>query len=644
MFYIESYVECPLCRGKASKKTIARVGRCNNCSAEMSLLNLLKHENLTKKHQVNWKVNLISAFSKFVESSDYSKVFNYRIVLDFQKIIISISNELEKYILESWLSDIYYELSSYKSPIYLDIIKVFLFSKGFLKFDINNYPWCVTILDNWYYYNDDILEYYFDFDKCRDCGITHNDRFHNFCSTCSARRSLKKLCAKSNLKKKFNNIKTETFFLEFVNFMLKSQLQFRTVQDVSKLLVHVFILIEERINFPLGKKIISLDKNFFQEIINTEWIYSTFESYSEQSMTKDELRVLPAAYSHFCAFVKSKYIISPNEVLPHLKIENKRVVMVALEGNEREKIEERINNYPIGFHKLFNEYLEMKSKQIYVLEKKNAVKTLKWKSVSTLFGTFFRFIDWLRAAYHVADWIEISEEMVYSYLLTYEKQQNREIIKRRLFNLFEFGRKSKLLLANPIPPFKARSYDINKENFTLKDHALLNRNLKMSSLNNPTDTLLVSLCYFHVLTSKQIRNIKLSDIDLNRRSISIEGRPPAYLDDFEISILKNHLKITQYEREFLQISYLFFVVISNSPNKVSKRWVLKHSKKISGYSPSFLRRVSLQYCAAMFGPEYLHDCLGISQTHAARFGNPDDWIIEDIIYDEIKSINNKEIL
>lgn len=140
-----------------------------------------------------------------------------------------------------------------------------------------------------------------------------------------------------------------------------------------------------------------------------------------------------------------------------------------------------------------------------------------------------------------------------------------------------------------------------------------------------------------MLTTKQIQNIKLSDIDAERKAIFIEGRPPAYLDDFELGVLKNHLKLAHNEYENLQIYYLFFNIRHSIPVQVSRKWILSNAKKITGYSPKYLRRAGLQICAEMFGPEYLHDCFGLSLTHSARFGNPDDWIIEDIINDEMRT-------
>lgn len=638
------YVDCPLCGGNVSEKTIIRTGRCNNCYAEESLLNLLDHDSLAMRHRVEWKVNLIISFNDFIESSSFSRIFKYRIVVDFQKVINRLNDTFDSRLSESWLNNVYYDISAYKSPKYLDIIKVFFFSQSLIAFDVNNYPWSVTILDNWYYYNEDILDYYFDDRRCHDCGVFKGKQTHNFCETCTDRRSLKRLCSKSTLEKTFESIEIKNLFLDFVNFMLKSQLQFRTVHDVSNLLVHVFIRMEKLLDSTERNKIISFSGNTLQEKINIKWICSTFESYTQLSMSSTNLRKLPAAYGHFCAFLHSQHILSPDVILPYLRIEGRTVEMFISDKNDRTKIEERILSYPSRFRKLLNYYLEMKSKKIYVLEKKNAVKTLEWKSVTNLFGSFFKCIDWLMSNYQVEDWLGISQEMINSYLLIYNNQQHRDIEKRKLYNLFEFGQKNKLLLANPIPPFKARSYNITKKIFNLKDHVLLNQKIKISSLNNPTDSLLVSLCYFHVLTSKQIRNIRLSDIDANRKAIFIDGRPPAYLDDSELRILNNHLKLTQYEREFFQSSLLFFNIICNASVQVTKEWVLSHTKKLVGYPPSDLRHAGLQYCAEVFGPEYLHDCFGVSLTHAARFGNPDDWIIEDIISDEIENVVSKNTL
>lgn len=73
--------------------------------------------------------------------------------------------------------------------------------------------------------------------------------------------------------------------------------------------------------------------------------------------------------------------------------------------------------------------------------------------------------------------------------------------------------------------------------------------------------------------------------------------------------------------------------------QINESWLNRHVKSIYNQPPSSLRRAGLQYCAEVFGPQYLHDCFGLSLSHTARFGDPDDRMIEDIIVDEITKRN-----
>src|SRR5699024_11207935 len=118
---------------------------------------------------------------------------------------------------------------------------------------------------------------------------------------------------------------------------------------------------------------ISFSGNTLQEKINIKWICSTFESYTQLSMSSTNLRKLPAAYGHFCAFLHSQHILSPDVILSYLRIEERTVEMFKSDKNDRTKIEERILSYPSRFRKLLNYYLEMKSKR-YMYSKKKCRK------------------------------------------------------------------------------------------------------------------------------------------------------------------------------------------------------------------------------------------------------------------------------
>src|SRR5699024_6816857 len=97
---------------------------------------------------------------------------------------------------------------------------------------------------------------------------------------------------------------------------------------------------------------------------------STFESYTQLSMSSTNLRKLPAAYGHFCAFLHSQHILSPDVILPYLRIEGRTVEMFISDKNDRTKIEERILSYLSRFLKLLNYYLQMKKKKKYIPKKK----------------------------------------------------------------------------------------------------------------------------------------------------------------------------------------------------------------------------------------------------------------------------------
>ncbi|SDI41585.1 hypothetical protein SAMN04487975_11678 [Planococcus glaciei] len=631
-------ISCPHCGNDAAEGTIKKTGRCNNCYSLASINNMLNHDLLHKKNGVKWKVELILDFGKFLEKSSYSYVFIYRALVDFQKIVNQLANRKDYFIDESWLDKKFKEISAYKSKNGLDSIKVFLYSEKLINFDINNSPWASKTLDKWFYYNEDILDYYFDSERCSDCGNeTLINQSSSFCGNCLGRRSLKNLTSISNMEKVFKSKEARTIFLDFVDFLLKSQLTFVRIREISEVLLHVFKLKEEPLSKSLNGKIVSLQGDHLQELFNIKWMERAFESYTKFSFSKLKLKLLKASYGHYCAFLIHRSIIPHNTILPALNIKNGVISLSKKKKEERKVIEEKIDMYPNGFHKLLKYYLEIEAKKIFVLEKKNAVKTLKWQSVSQIFRSFFRCLDWLISKFKVEDWNGITDDYINSYLLTYKKQQYRDIEKRKLYNLLEFGKKNKLMFANPIAPFKARDYNIVENPFTPSDHIKLNQQIKLAASINPTDALLVSLCYFHVLTSKEIQNIEISNINIKKQAIFIPKRSPVYLDNFEMNLLTNHLKLSADLREHHKISFLFFSLRNSNPIKVTTNWILKHTKKLSGYSPKIIRRVALQHYGEMHGTEFLHDCFGLSLTHSSRFGNLDDWIIEDIIAAEIES-------
>lgn len=149
--------------------------------------------------------------------------------------------------------------------------------------------------------------------------------------------------------------------------------------------------------------------------------------------------------------------------------------------------------------------------------------------------------------------------------------------------------------------------------------------------------LISSLVYFHGLTSKMLVEIKVDNILLGRNCILIPERPPAYLSDLEMLLLHLTLSDRLDRLNGKSSAYLFCSYRSITDTSIKINTVNRYVKSLTGISPKNLRIAALQYCSANFGAEYLHNCLGLSVTQASRYADMGEWLLEEIIDDEIKS-------
>ena len=61
--------------------------------------------------------------------------------------------------------------------------------------------------------------------------------------------------------------------------------------------------------------------------------------------------------------------------------------------------------------------------------------------------------------------------------------------------------------------------------------------------------------------------------------------------------------------------------------------ILNLVKKFSGFNPQTLRITCLTAISELYGPQFLREAYGISQTHASRFGKYEDYLLEETIND-----------
>ena len=626
------YINCPLCGKKTSINTINRGGNCNECNSRIRIKNILNTINLNEMYSEVWKNQYLGEFVKFVKLSKYSYVWKVRAINDFRNILKSFD---QKVISEKELEKIYFQISPYKSSITLETIKIYLFSKQKINFDKPLFQWINSPLKNSYYYQPTILEYFFDESKCSDCGVIKTSKGHNFCNNCINRRSLVNFCKKVELKETFTNDEVRNYFKRFLNFLLDSKLSYRHICNISIIAIIIFQYLDSDVNNSSSKSITTLDGNVFQEIITPRWISSTFSKLPISKFSQKDKTNISPTLGHLVSFLEKEKIIIKDSFNPEIILDEENITVNTSFVSTYQTITEKIKVVPAGFRNLLKKYLEIEKKRNEVLERKHASKNLSWRSIDGEFIVIFSLIKWLINNESIDNWSVVTQDIINRYLLTFEKLQNRDLQKRKLYNFFEFGKKNNFLLQNPIPPFKSRSYSFIERVLTRKDHKELYESIKQGSKYNPTDALLTALCYFHALTSKQISALKLSDVDMARKCIHIEGRAPAYLSELEIQNLNNHLSLVDYDRNHYEISFLFFSTIKGRAHQISTQWLNRRVKSIYDITPSMLRRAGLQYCAEMFGPQYLHDCFGLSLTHTARFGDPNDRIIEDIIKDEL---------
>jgi integrase len=153
----------------------------------------------------------------------------------------------------------------------------------------------------------------------------------------------------------------------------------------------------------------------------------------------------------------------------------------------------------------------------------------------------------------------------------------------------------------------------------------------------PLKCLLTSFCFYHGLSSNQIVNIKLKDIDFKKRLIRFKERPPLYLLKDDMIFLQEYARLRIKIKNANKKDYLF---ISSSASEiysdklVSNKFVRDKVKELTGFTPKKLRIACFNTIASKFGPQLLVEGLGLSLTHASRYGKLEDFLIEESINEQ----------
>ncbi|WP_425203328.1 hypothetical protein [Priestia megaterium] len=611
------YNNCPKCKELASAVTIQKVGECNNCKAKRILNKYLSDEKFllekTKSRDVgNYTIDLIM----FLRKSNLVASQQNRIVIDFLKILKMVDNYDVK-LSEQWVQSQYFKVSAIKSLKAANIIKAFLYAKDLIELDIISESFFSVEIRSVYRYEKNILDYFFAPSRCHDCGkyLKHNS--HSFCYNCLAYRSIYNRTTMEYVEKNFEQDSVKGLYYNFCAYI---SFLGRKPQTIASILEHsqvFFYFLAKYIPDNLNTWPFSFTPNdqgtrtqlqltYVQPLVKFTFSEEWLEIFTQ------EFKNVNVHFSTFLAFLKAIGLVSSP-----LK-------------NPQEKLREKIDNVMHGFQTPIFRLLEKESATIELLVRKNTVRTKKWSTVENKIDSIIAFYKWLSNNESVQSWAEVSERMVNMYLLEFP-EKSRDIKRRLFFNFFEDARKQRYIFSNPIEQFIARDRMIEVKPLSKKIHAQIYQTLVTATNELYVEKLMSSLIYFHALTTREVVGIRIDDIKLDRNCILIKGRPPAYLSKIEMLML--HLTLTErvHQLNGRSSDYLFCSYSALTDKTVSKNTVLKYVKTLIGLSPKSLRIAALQYCAASFGAEYLHNCIGLSVTQASRYANMGEEFLDEII-------------
>lgn len=609
------YSTCPKCNKSVSKKTIEKVGLCNNC-VSYKHIEKLKNDNdyLRSKLKNPLNQNNVLEIIDFIIKSDFSNTLKNRVVIDFIKVI----NELEygKSISETLLHNIYFQKSAIKSIGILEIIKVFLFSKKLITWDLdqqNFYPKNIKPNSR---YEINILDYFYDTSKCTDCGkqLTPMTEL-NYCYNCIAFRSLFISSSKDFIEENFKSETSKFLYINFMKFLSSLGKTPDTTNDVLRNSIDFINFVEKYIPPQYFVDSGAITKNDNLKVITDTDMY-------QFNLSENWIEVFNEKFSSN----KKRYFLEFLIQIGILSINNR--------DNFRDKIISKIESLPLKFQKPLHSYLLKEENEIENYKKKNATKDKKWLSVNNKFGEIVNLGKWMVEEHQINSWAEVTDKEINIYLLRFP-EKSRVIRKRNFYNFFEFAEKKRWIFNNPIENFVARDFNIEKKPLSKKEHAQIYNSILKYKTDYFIEVFTTSLVYFHALTSKQLISIELNDIDPFSKSISIPKRPRVYLSELEFSLLSQLLISREEKLKGRKNKYLYCSYSSISEKSMDSNMINKQVKKITGMTAKDLRIASLQFCAEEFGVEYLNQCLGMSLTQSSRYGDIQDYYIDEIIADSM---------
>lgn len=305
----------------------------------------------------------------------------------------------------------------------------------------------------------------------------------------------------------------------------------------------------------------------------------------------------------------------------------------------KKECERLIQKCPPGFQKCLywncEEKFRLRERQV----QNNARDPINVKTIVADIMSLVRMALWITANYdHVRSWAGIDEAITLAYLMTL-KPSGRECFRKDLYQFYKFALRKRCIFSIPMTDYKARELPRVIDILTMEQQAAVLNKIKTAGKDMPYEASITLLCAFHAVKSSDITSIKVGDVDLNARRIRMHNIPDLYLNDEEIEILKRYLELRSKLPAASKRSYLFIHRTRGCYEDLpeNKSYLNKCTRSFVGHTPKALRVTCLVEMANLFGPQFLREAYGVSDTHSGRFGKYEDYLLDSTVNEILSS-------
>jgi len=428
---------------------------------------------------------------------------------------------------------------------------------------------------------------------CVECGSTlrpsEATNGKKRCVTCIHQRRTASLLADEYLSTAFSKMWVKELFRRLGAFLEQHHIP---IEARARLLAKAALLFQEA------------DRCFrWPEELSKEWLESMIENMGKH-----------VAVSYFKAFLVEEHLI--------VQQDRDEKLIKALQA----KVEQIPQEYRRLMELFFNERIALRERQI----KQQAKHPLAITTMVADFEMLSRLVRWLTE--HLPDltgWEMVQEEHIHAYLLTLTPK-HRELVRKDLLMFFRLARRKRIMTHVPIMDYPARELPQTVEPLSVEEQKTLARRIRDSIYTHPEEAFLAALCYYHGLLPSQVCHLKTNDVDVERGTITVGGRPPVYLLAEDFLLLEQFLRKREElpyarSRSHLFISHIY--QLHDTP--LGKASVLLKVRAFTGHTPQRLRITCFTALSARYGPHYLVEAFGLSLTQSSRYGTLKEFLLEE---------------